>query len=56
MLSEISQVQKDNCMILHIWDFQNGQTHKNRVEWWLSGLWGIISRKLVFSGHIVSII
>ena len=50
MLSEISQVQKDNCMILHIWDFQNGQTHKNRVEWQLVGDKGGKIGEMFFKG------
>ena len=36
MLSEVSQTEKDGCgLITLIGKIRKGQTHRNRVEWWL---------------------
>ena len=38
MLRGISQTQKDKyCMIPLIGDTQNGQTQRQKIQWWLSG-------------------
>ena len=54
MLSEVSQSQEDKyCMIPLIWDTQSSQTHRNKVEWWLSGAGGREKGELV-DGYSIS--
>ena len=58
MLSEISQTEKDKyCMVLLTCGIKKagGQTHRNRLEWWLPGAkrwgrWGEVDKRV----HIFS--
>lgn len=54
MLSEISQKEKDNCMILPTRGTKNSQNSKKQKEWWLLGLGG--ERKIYCVMNRVSVL